>query len=266
MRTGQTPGGAVRPAPDFDPVHLVRSHEYVAEQLRRHIALRLLPPGESLPSERDLAQTFGVGRATVQQALKILQDDGIVEVKRGRTGGTFVLEPHEAGTMPEGLTRRLGEEMDRLEEALAFRTTVEPATAALAAASRDADDLTEIEAAIEAMVAAESELEYMRHDTRFHLAIAAASRNRFFANAVEEARLVLADLTALLPESELWHSRIASEHEAILAAILDEDPQTAAAATTVHVRNAEQGMRSVMSVVRAFPATATDRGGDDVRG
>lgn len=245
--------GAAGPSPEFDPIHLVRSHEYVAEQLRRHIALRLLSPGESLPSERELAQTFGVGRSTVQQALKILQDDGIVEVKRGRTGGTFVLEPREQGEIPEELTRRLAEEVGRLSEALAFRAAVEPATAALAATSREDTDLAEIQDAIDAMAGAQSERDYMRDDTRFHLAIARASRNRFLSAAVEETRLVLADLTSLLPESELWHRRIAGEHEAILVAIVDEDPETAEAATTVHVRNAEQGMRSVMRMVGGLP-------------
>ena len=76
----------------FERIHQLRAHEYVAEQIRRHIALRLIKPGESLPAERDLAGMFGVGRPTIQHALSLLEAAGLVEARRGRRGGTFISE------------------------------------------------------------------------------------------------------------------------------------------------------------------------------
>ena len=77
-------------AASFERIEQVRAHEYVAEQIRRQITLRLVASGEPLPAERDLASMFGVGRATVQAAIRLLEADRLVETRRGRRGGTFV--------------------------------------------------------------------------------------------------------------------------------------------------------------------------------
>ena len=79
-------GGVSRAPVEFEPIQQLRAHEYVAEQIRRHIALRLIRPGESLPSERELATLFGVGRPTIQQAMGLLEADHLVEARRGRRG------------------------------------------------------------------------------------------------------------------------------------------------------------------------------------
>jgi DNA-binding FadR family transcriptional regulator len=73
----------------FERITQRKTHEYVAEQIRRQITLRLLPPGRAIPPERQLARMFGVGRATVQQAIDLLEADRIVERRRGRSGGTL---------------------------------------------------------------------------------------------------------------------------------------------------------------------------------
>jgi DNA-binding FadR family transcriptional regulator len=92
----------------FSPIQPLRAHEYVAEQVHRHIALRLIAPGESLPPERELAAIFGVGRPTVQHALRVLEAEHLVETRRGRRGGTFVTAPDEdAGAMDDLMARVL---------------------------------------------------------------------------------------------------------------------------------------------------------------
>ena len=94
-------GGAAGPerSPDaagFERLEQQRAHEYVAEQIRRQIVLRLIPSGQALPPERELAAIFGVGRATVQQAIRLLAEDHLLESRRGRHGGgNFVLGPDE---------------------------------------------------------------------------------------------------------------------------------------------------------------------------
>jgi len=67
----KTNGSEVATGLRFERIHQVRAHEYVAEQIRRHIALRLIKPGEALPAERELAGMFGVGRPTIQHALRL---------------------------------------------------------------------------------------------------------------------------------------------------------------------------------------------------
>lgn len=234
----------------FAPINQLRAHQYVAEQIRRHIALRLIPPGESLPSERELAAIFGVGRPTVQHALRLLEADRLVDTRRGRHGGTFVIRPSENERVMDELIARVRRERDELAELLDYRLAVEPSVARIAAAKRRSGDLAAMRRAAESMALAQAEYEYMRHDNEFHLAVAAATRNRFLGRAVEETRVRLNDAIALLPESDLWHQRIDEEHEAVIEAIDRRDEDAAEAAMRVHVVNAEQGLRAVLTAVR----------------
>lgn len=233
----------------FAPIHQLRAHQYVADQIRRHIALQLILPGESLPSERELAAMFGVGRPTVQHALRLLESDRLVDTRRGRHGGTFVVRPSEDKLVMDGLIARVRRERDELEETLVYRRALEPGVARVAAGGRRKRDLTAMRLAAKNTAEAGSEYEYMRHDTEFHLAVAAATRNRFLVRAIEEIRVRLNDVIALLPESDLWHRRIDEEHEALVTAIAARDASAAEEAMIVHVTNAEQGIRAVLAAV-----------------
>ncbi|MBC7443597.1 MAG: FadR family transcriptional regulator [Ramlibacter sp.] len=73
--------------------------EQVARRLTDAIILGVLTPGERLPSEQELARRFGVALITVREGLVILRDAGLVETRRGREGGSFVIQtdaPHGA--------------------------------------------------------------------------------------------------------------------------------------------------------------------------
>ncbi|MGH7760240.1 MAG: GntR family transcriptional regulator, partial [Candidatus Dormibacteraceae bacterium] len=61
VKEARRSNGSATSALRFERIHQLRAHEYVAEQIRRHIALRLVKPGEALPAERELATMFGVG-------------------------------------------------------------------------------------------------------------------------------------------------------------------------------------------------------------
>jgi GntR family transcriptional repressor for pyruvate dehydrogenase complex len=236
----------------FAPIHQLRAHQYVAEQIRRHIALRLIPPGESLPSERELAAMFGVGRPTVQHALRLLEADRLVDTRRGRHGGTFVVRPSENHLVMDELIARVARNREEFEELLVYRRAVEPVVARIAATTRRKDDLRAMRSAAErAASAAKAALEdeSMQYDTEFHLAVASATRNRFFTRAIEGLRVRLNDAMTLLPESEVWHRRINDEHQAIMEAIEARDEPAAGEAMTVHVANAEQGIRAVLAAV-----------------
>ncbi len=246
QRQVRSPGGSVF---EFEPIQQLRAHEYVAEQIRRHIALRLVAPGGSLPSERDLAGMFGVGRPTIQHALRMLEADHLVQARRGRRGGTFVCKPSEdAGAMDELMARVLRRRIE-LEELLVYRRAIEPRVAAQAARTRRRADVSAMARAIAGMSSAASEPEYMRHDTEFHLAVARATRNRFMVSAIEDVRLRLSDAISLLPESDTWHRRLSGEHEAVIAAIRAADPDAAEQATDRHVAASEQGIRAVLAAI-----------------
>jgi len=239
----------------FEPIQQLRAHEYVAEQVRRHIALRLIRPGESLPSERELASMFGVGRPTIQHAMRVLEADHLVEARRGRGGGTFVREPAEDSGAMEELVARVLRQGDELDELLGWRRTLEPVIAREAARARRRADLTAIRGTIREMERAATEADYMRYDTEFHLAVAGAARNRFMRGAIEEVRLGLNDALSLLPESDAWHRRLSREHRAVAAAIEARDADAAAAAMDLHVMNSVQGVRAALAAIRRSMAS-----------
>lgn len=235
---------------EFEPIQQLRAHEYVAEQIRRHIALRLIGPGEPLPPERDLATMFGVGRPTVQHALRLLEADHLVQARRGRRGGTFVSQPTEdAGVMAE-LTARVLRRHEELEELLVYRRAIEPRVAREAARARRRSDLSAMGHAINSMSGATFEPDYMRYDTEFHLAVAHATRNRFMVSGIEEVRSRLNDAMSLLPESESWHQRLSGEHEAVLEAIESRQAGAAETAMDLHLAASDQSVRAVLTAIR----------------
>ena len=242
----QTGGRSV----EFEPIQQLRAHEYVAEQVRRHIALRLISPGESLPSERDLASIFGVGRPTIQHALRLLEADGLIVARRGRRGGTFVAEPAENSLAMDELMARVLRRRSEIEEVLGYRQAIEPAVAGTAAETRRASDLKAMWRAIDRMSSAADDPEYMRHDTEFHLAIARSTRNRFMVEAIEDIRLRLNDVISLLPESDSWHRHLSGEHHAIASAIEERDSDSSTQAMQLHVAASDQGLRAVLTAIR----------------
>lgn len=244
------PRDGERPSLRFAPIQQLRAHEYVAEQVQRHIALRLIGPGESLPSERELAATFGVGRPTIQHALSLLEADRLVCRRRGRRGGTFVAAPaSDADAMDDLMGRVLGRRQE-LEEVLVYRRLIEPRVAREAARTRRREDLAAISKAIQAMTEASSEPDYMRHDTEFHLSIARATRNRFLICAIEDVRLRLNDAMSLLPETDTWHRRLSGEHDAIAEAIRSREAEAAKKAMDLHVAASELSVRALLSAIR----------------
>jgi GntR family transcriptional regulator, transcriptional repressor for pyruvate dehydrogenase complex len=193
---------------------------------------------------------FGVGRPTIQHAMRLLEADRLVAARRGRGGGTFVSAPaDDAGAMDELMARVL-RRRDELQEVLGYRRAIEPRVAREAARSRRAGDLVAMWGAISSMSGAGTETDYMRHDTEFHLAVARATENRFMAAAIEDIRLRLGDVMSLLPESDLWHRRLSGEHEQIVTAIEARAPGAAQEAMEIHVAASEQGVRAMLTAIR----------------
>jgi GntR family transcriptional regulator, transcriptional repressor for pyruvate dehydrogenase complex len=233
--------------PPFRPIEQRRAHEYVAEQIRRQIGLRLLRAGTALPPERELATTFSVGKATVEAAVRLLEAERLVETRRGRHGGIFVLDGGADGDRGE-LIERLRRDAGRVREALELREAVEPLAARLAAQRRDDTDLGRIAQATGRAAEAADDAAFMAADAELHLAIAAAGRNGLVADAVETVRLLLRDPLAALPESELWRARSLAEHALVVEAIAGGRAEAAAAAMAAH---AATTARSIEALLRA---------------
>ncbi|MGH3327699.1 MAG: FadR/GntR family transcriptional regulator, partial [Streptomycetales bacterium] len=94
----------------------------VAEYLRSLIHRGELGPGDRLPAERELAERLGVARVSLREAIRILQDGGYVEVRRGARGGTFVTELRRP---VEDWRARMREHTGEIDDIIDFRTALE---------------------------------------------------------------------------------------------------------------------------------------------
>src|SRR2546430_6456771 len=84
---------------------------------------------------------FGVARATVQQAVRMLESEGLVTARRGRGGGTFVTGPASDSVSRHRLIAHVSRNRRPIEEAVTYRLQIEPAAAGEAPPGRTADDL-----------------------------------------------------------------------------------------------------------------------------
>jgi DNA-binding FadR family transcriptional regulator len=255
--------GTARKDPDVQPIfgaiEQQRAHEYVAEQIRRQIGLGIIAPGEALPPERELARLFGVGRVTIQLAIGMLEADRLITTRRGRSGGSFVLAPTDGHGALDFRVLEVAQSAGLIREAIDFRQVVEPAAAQAAARSRTGRELAAIGSAAERMAGAGTDAEFMREDTAFHLAIARATGNRFLVEAIEQGRLHLNSVLALLPESQAWHEVSVSEHGGILDALARCDPDAAHELMYEHVKRTADSAGALLTSLDARAAQARGR-------
>jgi DNA-binding FadR family transcriptional regulator len=92
---GKGPPGKGSSAELFNPVNDRRISELIVDQVRLLIRQQQLNPGDRLPAERELCERFGVSRVTVREALRVLEANGLVEIRVGARGGAFVTKPSQ---------------------------------------------------------------------------------------------------------------------------------------------------------------------------
>ncbi|EST39665.1 hypothetical protein N566_00680, partial [Streptomycetaceae bacterium MP113-05] len=90
---GPAAGPGDRLGPVLRPVRAGNGFEEALEQILQVLRLGLVPVGGRLPAERELAERLGVSRVTLREVLRVLTEEGLVESRRGRYGGTFVRRP-----------------------------------------------------------------------------------------------------------------------------------------------------------------------------
>jgi GntR family transcriptional repressor for pyruvate dehydrogenase complex len=168
-------------APEFDKARRVRTFDDVLEQLREAILSGHIRPGEKLPNERELCETFGVGRPTLREALRSLEAVGMIEVRPGKSGGSYAVTPSES-TVGDALAALVNLRGASLEDLAEFRLDFEAENASWAARRADAGDLTALETAVsEAYLAAADPAtlaDVAMIDVGWHEALARATKNR----------------------------------------------------------------------------------------
>ena len=217
----------------ISPIKKTRVAEEVADRIRVLMLDGSFPAGQPLPSERHLAERFGVSRGSIRDALRTLETIGLLETRHGQ--GTF---PHELSV--ERLVAPLASVMayrsDLQAELLDVRRMFEPAVARAAALRATDEDLADLDRILETQ---RQKLKLSQsaivEDTAFHAVLARATRNRVVMS-------IMATLNDLLVESRTESlnqlgrpARSIDGHEAVVAALRQRDADGASRAMYNHI-------------------------------
>lgn len=233
---------SARPEPlqEVIPLRRISLSDKIIEQIIDLISRNVLQPGERLPSEKDLCKRFGVGRATLREALRSLAVMGILD---GRVGeGTFVSHNNQR-YLERNLQWGLLLDPKKVEDLLETRLMLETQTAFSAARKATPANLKAMEGSIQGM---ESSLgrpdQYLRFDLEFHLLVAQATQNTILHHLVSMTRGYLQawiEESLVSPPSspEDRHRAQSSirEHRAILMALRSGQAEQARQAMKAHI-------------------------------
>ena len=211
--------------PLFQPATTKRASEVIYDQIYQKIASGELRPGDSLPSERELAEQFHRSRPSVREALRMLQQDGFLKINVGSAGGAVVhsLSLH---TVEEPLKKLLAAGAIKLDDLVEYRNINDHTCARLAALRRTEEDIRAIQATLDA---AEASIctpnSFEKYDIAFHTALAKASHN---ALALLINDVILQSIQhCSLEEHQRINREIFESHSAILRAVIKGDPDEA---------------------------------------
>ena len=224
MSVDADPGPEDRLTPVLRPVRAGNGFEEALEQILQVVRLGLVPGGERLPAERELAERLGISRVTLREVLRVLQDQGLVESRRGRYGGTFVLPRTDAGGEDE-LRRRIAE-VD-IEDVLRFREVLEVGAAGLCAAHGLTGEQRERLREALARTRDAPLADYRRRDTLLHLTLAELCGSPTLTARYAAVRATVNELLDCIPilVRNLEHSQ--RQHAALVEAVLDGDADAA---------------------------------------
>jgi GntR family transcriptional repressor for pyruvate dehydrogenase complex len=231
--------GDVASAEIFKRVVIEPAYKAVSAAIERAIVDGALPPGTALPTEQELSERFGVHRSTVREAIRQVEQEGLLQRREGRR--LFVCLPGVHDLVPR-TTRLLLLQETTFQELWEVSLALEPLAARLAAQRATAEDMALLEANFEAG-RIESDLPALvTLDTEFHALVGRVSHNRALLLAGEPISLLYN--TALLQIFECVPQgceRNVTAHRNILDALERRDGDAAAQWTHKHMVDFQRG-------------------------
>jgi DNA-binding FadR family transcriptional regulator len=207
------------------PVERTSTASVVARQLLDELGKEQFVSGTRLPSEREMADTLGVGRSTLREAMSALDLLGIIEVRPG--SGSY-LRADSSQLLPQALKWGLMLGQPENQDLIEVREHLEVLAASLAASRADDDDIARLEVYVQAMKDAGTNVEaFVDADIAFHLETAIIARNSVLEGVLESIRALLEAWFDRTLRVEGTMSATLREHELVFDAIKKRDPALA---------------------------------------
>ena len=231
-------GVASLAAPALVGIQRLTAFDTVRARIALAVDLRLLSPGERLPNVEDIASALGVSSITVRRALESLCADGVLERRRGRTGGTLVARKPKRGAVAEVAAYRAS--TAQVHQLIDQRLVLDCGLAALACASAGPRALAELRRHVNAMDIAQSWAQFHTADEQFHRSVAKATRLKGADDAYKPILDALYRYYLPYPIEYLRSSN--DEHRQLVEAIANRDTDAAVAIAQTHVETLHKTM------------------------
>lgn len=234
--------------------------EYVAQRLLDRIVTANLTPGSSLGTETEILQQFDVSRPTLRESLRILEAQGVLELRPGPKGGIIVTMP---GTdiLAHGLSVHLRMHDVPFIAVLRAREVIEPALAAEAAENGTDDDFAQMQASIDRMKEIDDQAKFIEETRVFHSLVAHAGRNLVMTIFWSTISLVAAGEVHGIQYTTGNQKRLIDAHQAILDACRRRDSADAAALMKDHVRELDKLVKKSYKYLLNQATTIVEREG-----
>jgi len=226
----------------FKTAKFSRISENIVQQIRQAILQGKLKPGDRLPSEKELAEDFGVSKASLREAFRALEALGLLEVRQGVSGGAFIRQVDEK-TARDALTNYLYFHNPSIAELSQVRCIIEPELAEIAALAASEEELEQLEEGHQELKASLSEDEFNHGvEIDFHRRIAIIANNPFICLIMDAVRDMLVGIKDLLQTDRDFSEKVYLAHERILTALRERDPKKARIEMFRHVKEVEQSL------------------------
>jgi len=209
--------------PSSQTIQAQKKSALVAQQLVDEIVERRLVAGDRLEAEAVMCDRFGVGRSTVREALRILENHGVVRIRTGPGGGP-VVAPFDGGFLGSTMALHLQLTGATFRDVLDARLLLEPAIAAAAVENRDEEALATLRKIVDHGDDPTTDGGTLVHEAGdFHDAVAAGSGNAFFRSLLLALHEITEPFAQRLPWQGERRERLIHDHRRIVEAIENGD-------------------------------------------
>jgi DNA-binding FadR family transcriptional regulator len=220
----------------FSPLDRSGRVDAVVDRLTRAIDLGLIGDGEQLPPELELAAQLGISTVSLREGLAVLRQQGLVETRRGRGGGSFVrARPRAIATRLRG--RLVALSPHELRDIGDLHVAIAGTAAGLATERAGADHVDRISGLVDQLASTDGIGARHRADATFHVEIAAASQSVRLTKVETQLQAEVGDLLWLpLPDDQAYHQAAVDQHRMIVAAMRRRDAGAAQSLAEEHAR------------------------------
>jgi GntR family transcriptional repressor for pyruvate dehydrogenase complex len=228
---------------DIQKISSRKIYEVIADKIKEQILSGALKPGEKLPSTKELAEKFQVGRSTLREALSALKAMGLLEIHQGE--GSFV-RSIDSNHLNLPVFDSLLMSRETVVELIEARKALEISNAALAAEKRTRDDLAKLEEILHNMeLFLGDEAESERSDMLFHLTLANSTHNSLMIRMIDSISTQMQTAIRETRRLEMYSVKTVSkqlwqEHKAIFEAVREQNADDAQLAMKRHLFHVEQ--------------------------